>query len=51
MINLNLSFFGVIFYWATWVFVGTTFLSCIFAIVRCRRSNVEHNESDSDEPE
>jgi hypothetical protein len=51
MINLNLSFFGVAFYWGTWVFVATTFLSCFIAIVRCRRSNIDRSESDSDEPE
>lgn len=49
--NLNLSFFGVIFYWAAWAFLATTLLSGVVAVVRCRRSNVDRSESDSDEPE
>lgn len=34
LISLNLPFFGVVFYWATWGFLGTTLLSCFWAIIR-----------------
>jgi len=50
-INLSMPFFGVVFFWASWVFLATTLLSVFVAVVRCRRSNIDSHDSDSDETE
>jgi hypothetical protein len=46
-----MPFFGVVFFWAGWVFLATTLLSFFVAVVRCRRSNIDSRDSDSDEDE
>lgn len=51
MMSLQLPFFAIVFYWAQWVMVATTLFGCFFAIIRCKRSNVDARDSDSDEDE
>jgi len=47
-ILLKSSFFGIVFYWATWVFIGAYFVGLIIALIQSRRSNAEGADSDSD---
>jgi len=47
-ISMKLSFFGVVFYFATWVFIVIFFIGAAIAIFRSRQSNVEEIGSDSD---
>jgi LMBR1 domain-containing protein 1 len=51
MISIGMPFFGVVFNWATWVFLGTTLISFFWAIIRCRKSNITSEADDSDEAE
>jgi len=50
-INIRTSFFGIIFYYITWLFVAAFLIGSIVACVRSRKSNIEKRESDSDEDE
>jgi len=50
-ISLRMSFFGVIFFYATWVFIACYLIGGIIACVRGKRSNIEKRENDSDEDE
>jgi LMBR1 domain-containing protein 1 len=51
MISIGMPFFGVVFNWATWVFLGTTLISFFWSIIRCRKSNITSEADDSDEAE
>jgi hypothetical protein len=46
-ISYKLSFFGSVFYWVGWVFVGTWLIGLIIAIWRRKASNYEE-DSDSE---
>jgi LMBR1 domain-containing protein 1 len=50
-ISIRTTFFGIIFFAATWIFIVTTFLSFFIAAFKAKSSNVEARESDSDEDE
>jgi len=50
-ISLRTSFFGIIFFYATWIFIACTFISFFIAAFKAKSSNVEVRESDSDEEE
>jgi len=50
-ISLRTSFFGYIFFYATWLFIATTFLAFFIAAFKAKSSNVEARDSDSDEDE
>jgi len=50
-ISIRTTFFGIIFFGATWIFIATTFLSFFIAAFKAKSSNVESRESDSDEEE
>jgi len=50
-ISLRTTFFGIIFFGATWIFIASTFISFFIAAFRAKTSNVEVRESDSDEEE
>eukprot|EP01132_Coremiostelium_polycephalum_P004794 gene4794-5979_t len=47
-IQLGTSFFGIIYYYATWAFVGAFLLGCIISLVKKRQSNVVEYDSDDD---
>jgi len=47
-ISMKLSFFGVFFYFATWVFIICFFIGAVIAIFKSRQSNVEELGSDDD---
>jgi len=48
-ITVGLSFFGVVFYWATWGFIGFWLIGLIVAICKRRQSNLEvHSDEDDD---
>lgn len=44
----RLWFFGVVYYWASWVFLGMFFVALIFATFRRRRSSIEQTLSDDE---
>jgi len=50
-IMVRTTFFGWIFYIATWLFLIAFFIGLIVAIFKAKPSNVEEHESDSDEDE
>jgi len=47
-ISVRLSFFGVIFYYASWVFIATWLIGLFIALFKRKASNVESRDSDSD---
>ncbi|KYQ89234.1 LMBR1-like conserved region-containing protein [Tieghemostelium lacteum] len=48
-IQMGTAFFGIIYYYATWVFVGTFLLGAIVALIKRRKSNIEISDSDDEE--
>eukprot|EP01133_Synstelium_polycarpum_P013901 gene13901-16401_t len=48
-IIMGTSFFGIIYYYATWVFIGTFLIGCLVSIIKGRSSNVVKYNNDSDE--
>jgi len=50
-ISLRTTFFGIIFFYATWLFISATFVSFFVAAFKAKSSNIEARESDSDEEE
>jgi len=50
-ISLRTTFFGFIFFYATWIFIAFTFLAFFIAAFKAKSSNVEIRDSDSDEDE
>eukprot|EP01116_Phalansterium_solitarium_P001295 TRINITY_DN11090_c0_g1_i2.p1 TRINITY_DN11090_c0_g1~~TRINITY_DN11090_c0_g1_i2.p1 ORF type:complete len:534 (-),score=117.95 TRINITY_DN11090_c0_g1_i2:208-1767(-) len=50
-ISVRTSFFAIIYYYATWVFLVAVIIGGIVAMCKARSSNVEANESDEDEDE
>jgi len=50
-VSLRMSFFGVIFFYATWVFIACYLIGGVIACIRGKRSNIEKIENDSDEDE
>lgn len=50
-ISVRTSFFGVVFFYATWVFLAAFFIGAIVAIFKAKPNNVESRDSDEDEPE
>lgn len=50
-IAVRTNFFGVIFFYGTWLFIATFLIGLIIAIVKGKASNVEAREDDSDEEE
>jgi len=50
-VDLNVGFFGIVFYAFTWLFVLAWFLSLIIAGVRARSSNVDEYSDDDEEEE
>lgn len=47
-IFMRISFFGIVFYFATWVFVAFVAISFVIAIFRRRPSNVAEDDSDTE---
>jgi len=50
-IQARMSFFGIIFYFASWIFIGCFLIGSVIAMIRSKSSNVEKREDDSDEDE
>jgi len=50
-ISIRTSFFGVIYFYATWVFLIFCVLGSFIALFKARASNIEKREDDSDEDE
>jgi len=50
-IALRTSFFGIIFFYATWLFIASFIIGSIVALVKSKSSNIEARDSDSDEEE
>jgi len=50
-ISIRTTFFGIIFFYATWVFIACTFLAFFIAAFKAKSSNIEARDSDSDEDE
>jgi len=50
-ISVRTSFFGVIFYYATWLFIAFFVIGSVIAVIKSKPSNVEQRDSDSDEDE
>jgi len=50
-ILLRTNFFGVVYFYATWIFVATFLIGIVIAGCRARSSNLERRENDSDEDE
>jgi len=50
-ISLRTTFFGFIFFYATWIFIAFTFLAFFIAAFKAKSSNLEVRDSDSDEDE
>jgi len=50
-ISIRTTFFGIIFFYATWIFIACAFISFFIAAFKAKSSNVEAHESDSDEDE
>jgi len=48
-IQMGTPFFGVVYYVATWVFLGTFLIGFIVSIVRRKASNTDVHEEDEDE--
>ncbi|EGG17676.1 LMBR1-like conserved region-containing protein [Cavenderia fasciculata] len=48
-IQMGTSFFGIVYYYATWVFVGTFLIGLVVSLIRKRQSNVVAYRDDSDE--
>jgi len=47
-INIHTSFFGVIFFGATWIFLGTFVIGAFIAVLKRKSANVEQRDDDSD---
>jgi len=43
---INLSFFGVVFYWINWGFLAAFLIGCLIAFFKSKKSNVEENSDD-----
>lgn len=50
-IAIKTSFFGVIYYYATWLFIVTCLIGAVVAMIMSKSSNIEQRDSDSDEDE
>jgi LMBR1 domain-containing protein 1 len=50
-ISVRMSFFSIIFFYATWVFLGCFLIGSVVACIRSKTSNIEKREDDSDEDE
>jgi len=50
-ISIRMSYFGVIFFYATWVFLGCFLIGSVVACIRGKKSNIERRDNDSDEDE
>jgi hypothetical protein len=50
-ISVRTSFFGVVFFYGTWLFLAAFFIGGVVAIFKARPNNVEARESDEDEDE
>jgi len=50
-ISVRTSFFGVIFYAATWLFLVCFLIGLVIALIRGKASNIEARDDDSDEEE
>jgi len=50
-ISIQTAFFGVIYFYATWVFLAFTLIGTFIALFKARSSNIERREDDSDEDE
>jgi len=51
LLSLRTNFFGIIFFYATWIFIATFLIGTVISIVRKKSSNVETRDSDSEEEE
>jgi len=50
-ISVRTSFFGIVFYFASWLFIALYLVGIVIAVVKGKATNVEGRESDSDEDE
>lgn len=50
-ISVRTSFFGVIYYYATWIFILFFFIGMIIAVFKSKASNIEARDSDSESDE
>jgi len=50
-VSIRTAFFGVIYFYATWVFLVFCVLGSFVALFKARASNIEKREDDSDEEE
>lgn len=51
MVSVRTSFFGVIFYYATWLFIAAFIIGSVIAVIKSKPSNIDERDSDSDEDE
>eukprot|EP01091_Cochliopodium_minus_P010736 TRINITY_DN2916_c0_g1_i1.p1 TRINITY_DN2916_c0_g1~~TRINITY_DN2916_c0_g1_i1.p1 ORF type:complete len:445 (-),score=91.87 TRINITY_DN2916_c0_g1_i1:43-1377(-) len=50
-INVRMSFFSVVFYYGTWVFIGFWLIGFVYSIFRKRKSMIQDNDSDEEDRE